>query len=419
MINQFVINTHVLRVVLQTVTRQCCWLASGLLIFFVVSCNFSDGTDLSVDELTASKVTISNPHMNYPYNYKGQNHVHSNRSSDGKNPPKDVFYAYRVKRYDYIALTDHSQPGYTDNCTTGLVCTHGTEVSQGKDISPDNHKLFFGSGSTYAAASFLDRIDLIEGANTGRIRDDIKNNITVLAHPSESWESFYNVLYPKMYILDQMYNGTEIGRGETGYVNFWDWAIPKRKAKHGVAMWGFASDDCHDINSKFFNRGWIMVNSQNSTPSAADIKNNILAGNFFSVARAVDDPLTPNVDERETVVQLGGSAGDGPPVTITVESGNLIHVVTDVYGMIDFIGQGGKLLQRDIDTKDTTYFVDGTEGYVRVVVRQMRPKLSYEGGTPELYAAHSQPLWVTLEGAPLPRPIPVSYMIPILMPMLF
>jgi hypothetical protein len=402
--------------------KVCRCLTLSLIIFFIsipVSCNLPDETGLSEYELDGSKVTISNPHLYYPYNYKGQVHVHSTRSTkDGKNPPIDVFRAYRAKGYDYIALTDHSQPGYVDNCPSGMICTHGTEVSQGKDISPDNHKLFFGSGSTYSAASFLDRTDIVEWPNRTRIGWDIDDNITVLAHPSESWESFNTVLYPKKYIRDKMYNGTEIGRGETGFVNFWDWAIPQRKAKHGVPMWGFASDDCHEVNSGIFNRGWIMVNSQNSTPTETDIRNNILAGNFFSVARAVDDPLTPDVNEQKTVVQLGGSAGDGPTVTIRVESGNLIHVITDVYGMIDFIGQGGKLLQRDMNTKDTTYFVDGTEGYVRVVVRQMQPKLWYETGAPELYGAYSQPLWVTLEGAPLPRPIPVSWMIPILMPIL-
>jgi hypothetical protein len=62
--------------------------------------------------------------------------------------------------------------------------------------------------------------------------------------------------------------------------------------------------------------------------------------------------------------------------------------------------------------------VDGTEGYVRVVVRQMRSKLLGESGAPELYAAFSQPLLVTLVGSPLPRPIPTSWLIPILMQLL-
>ena len=33
-------------------------------------------------------------------------------------------------------------------------------------------------------------------------------------------------------------------------------------------MWGFATDDCHDINEINFNRGWIVVNSnRNIFPS--------------------------------------------------------------------------------------------------------------------------------------------------------
>ncbi len=136
---------------------------------------------------------------------------------------------------------------------------------------------------------------------------------------------------PRCTSLIKMYNGTEIGRGETGYVNFWDWAIPQKRNKAGIAMWGFASDDCHDINSVHFNRGWILINSQNSTSSAADIKTNILAGNFFSVARAPDDPTTPDVNEQD-FAQIGGSRSNGPFVMVTVESGNLIHVITDVYG---------------------------------------------------------------------------------------
>lgn len=81
-----------------------CLLVMLMLSGYLTSCTNGGGLHFPIVESF-----LENPHMNYPYYYKGQIHVHTSEGADGEFSPTWVETEYRNKGYTFISLTDHNE----------------------------------------------------------------------------------------------------------------------------------------------------------------------------------------------------------------------------------------------------------------------------------------------------------------------
>lgn len=301
-----------------------------------------------------------NPYKNYLYWYKGQLHCHSTKS-DGNQGPKGVEETYRDFGYDFVCLTDHNtvtgDPGVPD--ILHISCEEDTCKGIGHMLSIN----------IYAH---------IKGCETQETINSIirQGGFPVMAHPN--WDND-NTKGDEKWSHDELdelrgYVGVEIynaGCGGKGYAfDKWDYLLTKRRQ-----IWGFATDDCHNINDEGeFNRGWIVVNSNKYPIDKADILQNIKAGNFYAVARSPGNlPATR------------GSSDKGPVLNIMVTD-NVITVGTDNPSTIRFIGRKGITLKTVYASSNANYECHGLEEYVRIEVEQVR--------SGEICIAYSQPIFL-------------------------
>lgn len=350
---------------------------------------------------------FQNPYENHPYWYKGQVHSHS-VASDGDQSPYDVEVAYQRKGYTFICLTDHNS-AEPDPDALGIV-----HITSGEDGYGWRHHILALGINLEKVEWYHDNVDPDRDSNQDGLDDratrfceniqpridyitEVQETIAVLAHPTDS-----HAATGGGFTLDELkensrYTGIEIynAGGPHWSDSWWDEVLSMGRHKR---MWGFAGDDCHDVeeNHKNFNRGWIVVNSrvgpareylegpglEREDELRQDILENIKAGNFYSVVRSPQIP--------------GESPSDGPtdigPQMEIKTLGDTICVYTDQKcEMIRFRGESSRILDTKRDVTDACYKLDGSEHYVRIVVEQRRS----DG---ELYMALSQPLYVAPQG---------------------
>ncbi len=395
---------------------------------------------------------IENPYKSNSYHYKGQCHCHSTKS-DGNDSPQNIEQAYKDKGYTFVCLTDHNrhtEDPFVDNLL---------HIGSGEDGKSDRHHIL-------ALGINKDKLDVKRDANLDGIDDRksrpcgniqerinyisfVQETVSVMAHPTGSHspdgigftlnELKGNVGYTGIEICNaagshpiwSVYNPYDSNSNNT--VSWWDEVLKHKK----YAVWGFATDDCHNIKGNGFNRAWIVVNSSKnfsetfpyinfikkfeteyrdkldglSSNKKADvlfrayegyrykailqeeILNNIKCGNFYAVVRS---PKEVDGDNKGTIDL-------GPVLEIKVV-GKIIKVNTDLEdSTIRFItGNGvGSLIANSIHVPNTvtktgrtaSYECCGKELYVRVEIEQQRVTGKH-GGSKEKYIAFSQPIFV-------------------------
>jgi hypothetical protein len=139
-------------------------------------------------------------------------------------------------------------------------------------------------------------------------------------------------------------------------------------------VWGFASDDCHDVrDERTFDRGWILVNSAIDPGDGQDVLldpdklrrdllENIRGGNFWAVVRR----------RGRRGRGTSQSMDAGPSLVISHSQGHISVAADHPCETIQFYaGSSSRRESRSVSgSADFAYDVGDWEDYVRVVVVQ-------------------------------------------------
>ena len=215
--------------------------------------------------------TLESPYKNLDNWYRGQMHVHSTDSIDGKlvgspdaeDPPDVMMKTYRDKGYDFVALTDHWV--YTvDPEVEGVLYISGEEVEadlDGKGVHANIYNIF----------------DTIPNGTTTEDLIAMEGSFTQLNHPTRSSVMYHHIDNSGVGLwaieVSNWYNKKPMD------LLLWDNQITK-----GKRVWCNAGDDMHDAGGAGHNA--TMVNSQSNT--LEDIMANLLAGNFYATEGGPD-----------------------------------------------------------------------------------------------------------------------------------
>ena len=341
---------------------------------------------------------IENPHRNHRFWHKVQVHCHS-QESDGKRgqTPATVEAAYREAGYSCVFLTDHNRvtpgpevPGilHIDSAEYGMGRHH--TLALGIDRNGDENGIASITGC--ACRNIPKRLAHIVGVDKA---------IPVAAHPNArhfcsgplhplwcggGWSPEELATHAQHYAGLEIFNANNAARRMWG-LNRWDEVLAGGARK----VWGFASDDCHDVrNDRTFDRGWILVNSEIDPkdfrqgpvdPGALrrDMLENIRGGNFWAMVR------------RQGRQEQGGSGpGDsGPWPAISCGQGQISVATGRPCETIEFCAGSSSRWESTSASRSTefAYDVGDWEDYIRVRVVQKR-----DAG--QCLMAFSQPLSV-------------------------
>lgn len=285
--------------------------------------------------------------------YKGNLHSHSS-ISDGQNRPEDLIREYKENGYDFLSITDHNI--YSDfsneNCD-GFLTIPGVE----RDIfvTGEIFKLYhiLGIDNSLKKKNYLNG-EVIEkpewtGINAAQaIIDDLEDhsNFVILAHPVWSRTELSDIIDLKNLIGIEIYNHVCDLEWQHGYSElYWDSLL-----RHGIKVWGFATDDTHENRHKF--GGWIVVKAKELTLPA--ISEALLAGSFYSSTGP--EIFNFYVNEKEVVVECS------PVQTIN---------------FITYDNLGRCYYKKDEVISNATHFLNGCEKYVRVEITDTKGKKAW------------------------------------------
>lgn len=216
--------------------------------------------------------------------YKGNLHCHTT-CSDGKDTPLDTVQIYKKNGYQFLGISDHSVYNhFTGFGTKDFLLMPATErdvsvsgeimkcyhiVGIGYDREPNNQ--LYSVGEKFAPL-------LWNGTETAQgIIDDLNahTNMAILAHPVWSRNELEEIKALNGLVGIEIYNNVCEIEWHQGYSElYWDLLL-----KHGYKVWGFATDDSHDI-AKHACGGWIVVKAKELTYAA--IQESIVCGSFYS-----------------------------------------------------------------------------------------------------------------------------------------
>lgn len=275
--------------------------------------------------LHAANFTITNPYVSKSNSYKGQIHVHTDRS-DGYEPPNIVVTNYKNDGYDFISITDHQMVTSNPNIA-GILFVPGSEQN-----NTLGHIGRFNAKTTITNS--IPAQDLI---------NQIKNegSIAILNHPNltSSWTTtrIDSVIgYTGIEIYNSMLHsaGDNVANAE----DKWDYILSK-----GEKIWGVVGDDCHKQISPLCRTTYLRVSANSLTIN--EITNNIKNGNFYS-------GYTPH---GNTDILLSIST-----------SGKTIIATTNIPSTIEVIIKGGVIKKTESNRTSSSYTPIGNEGYIRI-----------------------------------------------------
>lgn len=283
--------------------------------------------------------------------FKGNTHTHT-LNSDGDSTPDDVVRWYREHGYHFLVLTDHNFLTSVD----ALNALHGADdqflVMKGEEVTDR-----FGDKPLHING--LDVAQRIQPQGGSSVIDALNRNVAAIRrargvphinHPNFGWaisrEELQQVRDNRLF---EIYNGHPLvnndgGGGVPGLEEAWDTIL-----SNGVLLYGLAVDDAHTFKQPGNpevagpGRGWIMVRAPRLDARA--LLEAIERGDFYA----------------STGVELAQLEVTASSVTVGV------RVRASAKYRIQFIGQGGRVLQESIEPQ-AIYTISGSEGYVRARV---------------------------------------------------
>jgi hypothetical protein len=283
--------------------------------------------------------------------YKGNTHTHT-LNSDGDSTPDEVVRWYREHGYRFLVLTDHNHLTSID----ALNALHGADeqflIVKGEEVTDR-----FGDKSLHING--LDVAHKVDPQGGTSVVDVLQRNVDAIRHakgiphinhPNFRWsitaDELKQVTNNRLF---EIYNGhpmvNNLGGGSVpGLEEVWDAILTS-----GVRLYGIAVDDAHTFKQPGNpavagpGRGWVVVR-------AAKLE-----------ARALLDAMERGDFYASTGVELENYQADATSMTVTVKK------TTFSKYRIQFIGEGGKVLQESLDSP-ATYTFTGKETYVRAKV---------------------------------------------------
>ncbi len=269
--------------------------------------------------LAIRPLTLSSGYSPRAAVFKGQLHCHST-NSDGAQAPAAVVGAYRDAGYHFISLTDHDRVT-ADPGVAGIVFIPGVEQAPN-----GNH---------------LNRInvrDVARGSEQAVIDATLaQGGFLFLNHPN----------WPGGYPANPNWTNAELTAvsGYHGIEVFNATVAPNANAENradflltqGGRLSLLATDDCHNVTNVRCKTAstWVFADSL----SAAAIMDGLAAGNSF--------------------------ASNGATFSSISVSARTIAVSTDRASTIDFIADGGRVVQSTRGALAASYTISGDESYVR------------------------------------------------------
>ncbi len=257
---------------------------------------------------------------------KGNLHVHTTRSEDGKIPLDEVIKLYENMDYSFIALTDHNtitDPTIYDSSISLLA---GIEV----DIENANHTCIINPDKTeIIVENFHSHQDLLN-------KNYNKGNLVVLNHPDFGIKGHYTIKYlnnMESFTGIEIYNSKIEGEdGSPVSTAKWDSLLSL-----GKMILGFASQDLHDETDLKDCCNVVKV----QTKDIKVIFNALRKGNFYCFY--------------------------GVEITDIGRDKNTIYVNSSNADLIRFLGSGGRILKEVHGKKAKINFLDEAKyKYIRV-----------------------------------------------------
>lgn len=272
---------------------------------------------LDLQPIRSDRFTIYSPYPEEDFRFKGQIHCHT-QASDGDDTLQEVMEAYQALGYHFVVITDHDQITKAPT-VPGILFIPGVEKS-----SSSGHILGIGVKSQ------------TDEMRPDKIIDHIQKEggVAIYAHPNR-WPLFSGWTLRELLSVPGAC-GIEVinaKRWRTNSENKWDALLTR-----GYRIWGMAGDDCHSI-AREANRAWVVV-------AAPDLReDSIIAalrnGHFYST--------------------------EGPDLSVKVYPDKIV-ASTSREATIEWIAKEGVKRRVIRGVKEDTYFVEGDEGYIRVVV---------------------------------------------------
>jgi hypothetical protein len=283
--------------------------------------------------------------------YKGNTHTHT-LNSDGDSTPDDVVRWYREHGYQFLVLTDHNFLTSVD----GLNALHGADerflVVKGEEVTSS-------VGEKALHVNGLDVSRKVDPATGASVLEVLQRNVDGIRtaggvphinHPNFRWsitaDELKQVTNNRLF---EIYNGhpqvNNLGGGTVpGLEEVWDAILSS-----GIRLYGIAVDDAHTFKDPGNpavagpGRGWVVVRA--ATLEARALLDAMERGDFYA----------------STGVELSDYRVDRASMTVTIRK-----TLFSKY-RVQFIGEGGKVLQEAHDSP-ATYVFTGRETYVRAKV---------------------------------------------------
>ncbi len=313
---------------------------------------------------------------------KGQLHLHSSASGDSETPPADVARWYDEHDYDFIVFTDHNRITEIASPSSMLIF-RGIELTQNLEHCeppPEPRMacllhvngLFVGADtSVLARVPSPDTPDRLELFHHAVEVTEALGGIAMLNHPNFHYAADADLLAALAGRGLWMF---EVANEAVDSNNAGDAAHPSTEAmwdavlSTGARVWGIATDDAHHYYdapqvrargdlAHVGDRGWVMVRAERDE---ASIRSALTRGDFYS----------------SNGVTLNEVSVNGTTVRVAVDEAEPSHRFV-------FIGDGGKVLDRQSGHHGEYTVPEDYSGYVRVLVKDRRGARAW-----------TQPVWL-------------------------
>lgn len=296
---------------------------------------------------------------------KGQLHVHTSRSFDGRVPPEDMFAAYRLRGFDFLCVTDHDRVWERAAVVDGILVVPGEESTLVRPFPP--------LGRHLVRLFTTEPVPLLASAHRKLEATRRQGALAMAAHPA--WDGNFGTGRWRIEALaDPLLDLVEIvnHHSRTGAnVALWDEALARRGP--ALPLWATAVDDSHRLEQ--VGRAWVWVAVEQtwdlSLPAAR------LAGMVREALRR--GAFYPSTGAR-AIFRWERDGGRSRVVVEAVPPED--EAAPGVPPRIRLMGKGGRLLVQ-VEGRGASYAVRGDEGYVRAEVIE-----------PDGRAAWSQPWWI-------------------------
>ena len=281
--------------------------------------------------------------------WKGNTHTHT-LESDGDSPPMTVASWYRDHGYNFLVISDHNV--WVDPAKLSSLVDSAFILIPGEELTSSfQRKPVHVNGLNVPAVIQ----PLTDSTLLGTVQKNVDavrevSGVPHINHPNFGWAIPADVLAKvRNDKLIEIHNGHPLvhnhgGGGSPGMEEVWDMLLTGGKRIYGIAV-----DDAHHFTGEFAanranpGRGWVSVRT--ASLDARSLLGAMEEGLFYASNGVELDSI--RVSDRSLTVAVR-------------QRGDFKYT-------IDFIGRGGRLLQKSRSSR-ATYILKGNEMYVRARV---------------------------------------------------